>query len=96
MKHPFLFFCAVTLPVFLLLNVWQVQRHERLRREVTLLQQEQREWVEKNKRVISGIAVLSSPARITELAQKELGLSAGSEGPTLHIVLSDARGGRSE
>jgi cell division protein FtsL len=71
-------------PVFLLmilaflalffLNTWQGFRYQELEREVEKLELEQKNWLEKNKKVIAALAVLSSPQRVKSLAVAELGL----------------------
>jgi hypothetical protein len=42
--------------------------------EVEALEREQKNWLEKNKKVIAALAVLSSPERIKSLAVDSLGL----------------------
>ena len=58
--------------VFIL--VWQGYQYERLLRQVTVLEEEQREWLELNKRIIASIAVFRSPQRIKTIAEGELDL----------------------
>jgi hypothetical protein len=60
---------------FFFLNTWQGYRYERLQAGVAALEREQKDWLEKNKKTIAALAVLSSPARVVELAETELGLS---------------------
>ena len=60
---------------FFYLNTWQGYRYERLEASVAALEREQKDWLERNKKIIAGLAVLSSPARVAELAESELGLS---------------------
>jgi len=50
------------------LNTWQGFRYQELEREVAGLEQEQKNWLEKNKKAIAALAVLSSPERIKALA----------------------------
>jgi hypothetical protein len=56
------------------INTRQGFRYQELEREVRGLEQEQKNWVEKNKKVIAALAVLSSPERIRTLAEDTLGL----------------------
>ena len=58
--------------VFIL--VWQGYQYERLLNQVTILEEEQREWLELNKRIIASIAVFQSPQRIKSIAEGELDL----------------------
>ena len=61
-------------PVLLFANVFQAFRYSQLDREVTRMEQEQRDLLEENKRIILAIALLSSPSRIGALADSELDL----------------------
>jgi hypothetical protein len=56
------------------LNTWQGFHYQELEREIGGLEQEQKNWLEKNKKVIAALAVLSSPERIKTLAVDSLGL----------------------
>ncbi|MDR0561188.1 MAG: septum formation initiator family protein [Spirochaetaceae bacterium] len=70
-----LYFFALTIPFLLGVTAWQSSRYAALEREVKRLEDEQEVWIESNKRLIAGIAVLSSPERIEKIAKEELGLS---------------------
>lgn len=65
---------VVLVPVLLFMNVLQAYRHSRLEREIVALERQQATLIEENKRVILAISVLTSPARVGELATEELGL----------------------
>jgi cell division protein FtsL len=70
-----LFYCAViAIPFLLALTVWQSNRCNELKQELNRLEETQAEWVESNKRLIAGIAVLSSPERIEYIAENDLAL----------------------
>ena len=58
--------------VFIL--VWQGYHYERLLHQVAILEEEQRQWLELNKRIIASIAVFRSPQRIKTIAEGELDL----------------------
>ena len=83
-----LFFCALTLPLTLGLAAWQANRHTELEWEVAQLESSQEEWMESNKRLIAGIAVLSSSERIENIAKNDLGLrkKRPEEVMQIHIV----------
>jgi cell division protein FtsL len=83
--------CVVVLPIALFLNVWQSFRYETLEREVTQLEEEQRDMIEENKRLIAGIAVLRSPARIQALAESELELEPGFPARTVYVRINTGR-----
>jgi cell division protein FtsL len=63
-----------TIPLVLGLNVWQSFRYREREQELGQLESAQEEWVESNKRLIAGIAVLSSSERIEHIAIHDLGL----------------------
>ncbi|MBN1524433.1 MAG: cell division protein FtsL [Spirochaetales bacterium] len=65
---------ACTVPVFFFLQVLQAYQFLNLEKQVQLLEAEQKEWVEQNKKLIAGISVMSTPERIDAIAQDELGL----------------------
>jgi cell division protein FtsL len=71
----FLYFFVLTIPVSLGILAWNTSRYAALEREVERIEAAQEEWVESNKRLIAGIAVLSSPSRIEKIAKEQLGLS---------------------
>jgi cell division protein FtsL len=72
-KYLLLYAAVITIPLLLGLNAWQSNRYISLRQEIKRLEEAQEEWVESNKRLIAGIAVLSSPKRI-EFIAREMGL----------------------
>jgi cell division protein FtsL len=69
-----LILAACTVPVFFFLQVLTAYQYQMLEREVGALEQEQKDWFEKNKKIIAGISVLRSPERIEKSARDELGL----------------------
>jgi cell division protein FtsL len=69
------YFFILTIPVFLGLTAWQSVRYTELEKNARRLEAIQEDWIEKNKRLIAGIAVLSSSARIEQVALNDLGLS---------------------
>ncbi len=91
MKKVLVLLFAATVPALLGLKIWQVQRTQALLSKIEGMDREQREWLERNKQLLSAIAVFRSPARIEKLAREKLGLEAGTE-PDLRIEL----GGGSE
>jgi len=71
-----LIFIGLTLiiPILFFVNVWQGFRYERMKREIGLFESVQKDWLEKNKKLIAGLAVFRSPARIEKIAESKLGL----------------------
>jgi cell division protein FtsL len=74
MKKGVLVFCAVLLPLILFFDVVQAARYAELQAEVNRLERLQSDWLEQNKRLITGITVLSFPGRIDALASDQFGL----------------------
>jgi len=71
-KYLLLFLAVLTIPLFLALNAWQSTRYTELKMEMKRLEQAQADWIESNKRLIAGNAVLSSAQRIEHIAKTEL------------------------
>jgi cell division protein FtsL len=65
---------ACTVPVFFFVQVLTAYHYQSLEREVSALEKEQKDWFEKNKKIIAGISVLRTPERIEKIARDELGL----------------------
>ena len=87
MRKRIILLLLCTIPALVFLNVWEVFRFEELKSAVQSLESEQKEWLEKNKRMITGIAVLNSPARIEMLAEEELELEKPDIGDIIRILL---------
>lgn len=93
-RRILLYFFVFSLPLFLYIHVRQTVRYTELENEVTRLEAEQETWVESNKRLIAGIAVLSSSARIEYIALRDLGLVKKTPEEILQIRID--RGRRSD
>jgi len=74
MKRLSLIALTLIIPILFFANVWQGFRYERMKREIGLFESEQKDWLEKNKKLIAGLAVFRSPARIEKIAESKLGL----------------------
>ena len=74
MKRAVCIGIIITIPVLVFLNVFQTFRYYSVEKDISSLEHEQKEWIEKNKRVVSGIAVLNSPIRIEKIAKEEFKL----------------------
>lgn len=72
MRKVLILFLAILLPCFLILEVWGGYRFRKLEEEIQALEKVQEEWIEKNKRLLAGIAVYNSPDRIEKIATEEL------------------------
>jgi len=69
-----IYFFVLTIPVFLGIAVWQSVRYTELERSSRRLEAVQEEWVTNNRKLVAGIAVLSSSSRIEQVAIHDLGL----------------------
>lgn len=74
-RYALLYFFVFTIPVFLGIVAWQSVRYTDLQRNVRRLEAAQEEWVENNKKLIAGIAVLASSSRIEQVAVHDLELT---------------------
>ncbi|MDR0553792.1 MAG: cell division protein FtsL [Treponema sp.] len=86
-----LYFFVLTLPALLFVTARQAIRYNNLKTEVVRLEAEQETWLEGNKRLIAGIAVLSSSARIERIAQNDLRLSKKMPEEILQIRVGKGR-----
>ena len=74
-RYALIYFFVLTIPFFLGVAVWQSVRYAELDKDVRRLEAAQEDWVGKNKKLIAGIAVLSSSARIEQVAVQDLRLT---------------------
>lgn len=72
LKRLLLYIWVLTIPLFFALNAWQSARYYELSEQVRSLERAQRDQLEQNKRLIAGLAVLSSAERINKIARDEL------------------------
>ena len=74
-KVMLLYFFILSIPLFLGIVAWQSVQYRELDRNVRRLEASQEDWIESNKKLIAGIALLSSSGRIEQVAVNDLGLS---------------------
>ncbi|MFQ3547160.1 MAG: cell division protein FtsL [Termitinemataceae bacterium] len=74
LKRVLLYVWVLTIPLFFALNAWQASRCYRVTEEIRRLEKIQEDRIEENKRLIAGIAVLSSTDRIERIAKDVLKL----------------------
>ena len=85
---------VVLLPALLFANVYQAYRYSQLDHEITALESEQTRLLEENKRIILAIALLSSPDRIADIAENDLGLERIGTGDITRMTVPEFGGGR--
>lgn len=71
-KNIAAFVLALAIPVMLFSLVWQTSRYGDMERDVRELDRKQVEIITVNRRLISGITVLSTPERIERVATEDL------------------------
>lgn len=74
LKAGYLLLAALVVLGVFFLNTWQGLRFQAQERVIRRLEQEQRDWVEENKKVVAAMAILGSPSRLRGLAEGSLGL----------------------
>jgi cell division protein FtsL len=92
-RRILLYVLTLTIPLCLGAAAWQSVRYTELAWEVEKLESLQEEWVENNKRLIAGIAVLSSSERIENIARNDLGLVKKLPEEVLQIKITGGPGG---
>ena len=74
-RYALLYFMVLSIPFFLGIAAWQSIRYTELDKKVRRLEAVQENWIENNRKLIAGIAVLSSASRIEQVAIYDLELS---------------------
>ena len=91
-KLILLYAAVLTIPLFLALAAWQSCRYAALKKEMLRMEETQAEWVESNKRLIAGIAVLSSAQRIERIARTELKMRKIKPENVMLIKIEEGKG----
>lgn len=88
MKRWYFLLLIAVVPAVVFVHTWQVFQYRQLENEIEKLQEEEKELVEQNKRLIAGIAVLRSPRRLEKIAREELGLTKLEAGRLIRVLLA--------
>jgi predicted negative regulator of RcsB-dependent stress response len=91
LRSPFFIGVVVAFLALFFTNTWQGYRYQSLDREVGALEQVQKDWLEKNKKAIAALAVLSSPARVVSIAVHRLGLKRLERREVIELRLEDGK-----
>jgi len=91
-RYALLYFIVFTIPLFLGITAWQSVRYARLDKGVRRLEATQEDWVESNKRLAAGIAVLGSSSRIEHIAVYDLGLTKMQPEDVLQVRIEGGMG----
>lgn len=81
---------AVAIPLLLILATVQARSYEKLKKEVEALEDRQVELVEENRKLISGISVLSSSQRIQKIAEDELGMHRAESDEIVRVEMKNS------
>ena len=82
-----LYVAVLSIPLFLLGAVWQGERYAALQAEVERLTETQEKVIEENRRLIAEITVLSSSARIENIAKTSLGLEKKAPEEVIEVTI---------
>jgi cell division protein FtsL len=86
-----LFSLALAIPCLLVLDSVQGRRFASVEREVAQLEKKQVDLVENNRKLITGISVLSSSDRIEKYAEEELGMRKAASHEIVRIEMKGRR-----
>jgi cell division protein FtsL len=89
-RLPILFLALLVISLFFM-GTWQGFRYQQLVRELRQMEEEQKTWLEENKKLIAGLAVFSSPERIEHIAREQLQLNRIDRGLVLKVVSEEER-----
>lgn len=84
----FLYAIALSIPAALGLQAWQSARYAHVEAELRSLEKAQVEWLESNKRLIAGMAILGSSERIERIAVQNLGMKKIKPEAVLQVRIS--------
>ncbi|MBN2532452.1 MAG: cell division protein FtsL [Spirochaetales bacterium] len=87
MKKLIIIILTCIVPLMLFLEVWGVFLNQKLSIDIKELEEEQNEWLEENKKLITAIAVYSSPERVEKVVNEELDLKKIDPGNIMKIIL---------
>ena len=73
-RFSLIYFFVLTIPIFLGIVAWQSFHYKELDENTRRLEAIQEDWLESNRRLVAGIAVLSSSTRIEQIAVNDLRL----------------------
>ena len=91
-RYALLYFFVFTIPIFLGVAAWQSVRYTELDSNIRRLEAVQEDWVENNKKMIAGVAVLSSSSRVEQVAVHDLGLSKIRPEDVLQVRIEEEQG----
>ena len=91
MKRVFIVVLAMTVPFLLFAVAWQSCQYSTLLNHAEKLEEEQKVWMQENKKIITGIAVLESPERIEKVIKELLSVKKLQPEDILKITVGKAK-----
>jgi cell division protein FtsL len=88
-KKVFLYIAVLSVPLSLLAVTGQSERYAALSAEVARVTEQQTKIIEENRRLIAEIAVLSSSARIEQIAKTNLGLERKPPEEVIEVTIKN-------
>ncbi|MBQ9239301.1 MAG: cell division protein FtsL [Treponema sp.] len=82
---------AALIPSLLIINALQAGRYEKLEAEVIQIEQKQETLVERNKKLVSDISILSSADRIERRATEDLGMRKAETDDIVRVEMAGSR-----
>jgi cell division protein FtsL len=73
-KRILMLIFVCTIPAVLFFSSVQAYNYTKLQDEIEALETQQKDWIEKNKKLIASIEVLRTPKRIEKIAEEDLQL----------------------
>lgn len=89
MKKVIIIILTCIVPLMLFFEVWGVFLNQKLSIDLHELEEEQNEWLEKNKKLIAVIAVYSSPERVEKVVHEDLDLKMIDPDNIMKIILNN-------
>ncbi len=94
MRKTVILFMLITIPLSAFMTVQQVFKNEQIQKEVRTVTEKQRTLFEKNKQMLTNIAILRSPERIDKLADNVLHLKQLSDKEMTYVEITSGKEGR--
>jgi len=91
MKRVFIVLLALTVPCLLFAVAWQACQYSTLLNHAEKLEEEQKVWMQENKKIVTGIAVLESPERIEKVIKELLSVKKLQPEDILKITIGKAK-----
>ncbi len=82
-----IYLLALSIPCFFVIGMVQSQQYMNIEKEVSELEQVQKELIENNKALVTDISVLSSSERIEKIAVEQLGMRKATSDEIVRVSI---------